>query len=224
MNVCVLSFMMFFIGIGVNAMQEKSRSADKIRLPKPKLESGMALERALHERRSVRDLKREALTLDEVAQLLWAAQGVTHDDGLRTTPSAGALYPLELYVVVGNVKNLSAGAYRYLPREHALTKVTEGDLRRELSRAALSQDFLEDAPATIVISAEYERTTEKYHERGRRYVHFEAGHASQNIYLQAASLGLGTVAVGAFDDAAVKQLLNADEEPLYLMPVGKKWN
>jgi SagB-type dehydrogenase family enzyme len=214
MNVFVLSLVILLAGIGMNAMQEKSRGAEKIRLPQPKLESSTSLERALHKRRSVRDFKKnEALTLDEVAQLPWAAQGVTHDDGLRTAPSAGALYPLELYLVTGNVKNLSAGIYRYLPREHVLTKVAEGDMRKEFSCAALSQDFFEDASAILVITALNERTTTKYLERGKRYVHFEAGHTSQNIYLQAASLNLGTVAVGAFNDTAVKRLLNADEEP-----------
>jgi SagB-type dehydrogenase family enzyme len=225
MNVFVLPLVVLSMSIGVNALQQKSRGAEKIRLPQPKCESSTSLERALHKRRSVRDFKRnESLTLDEVAQLLWAAQGVTHKDGLRTSPSAGALYPLELYLVAGNVKSLSPGVYRYLPREHAVVKVAEGDMRKQISTAASSQEFLEDATAILVISGVYERTTKKYRERGKRYVHFEAGHASQNIYLQAVSLNLGTVAVGAFHDAAVKRLLNmgADEEPLYLMPVGKK--
>jgi SagB-type dehydrogenase family enzyme len=209
-----------------NEMEQKETGSERIRLPQPKLEGRTSVEQALHERRSIRDYKKgEALALDEVAQLLWAAQGITHPDGFRTAPSAGALYPLEVYLVAFNVRNLSAGIYQYRPREHELVRVAQGDLRKELFRAALDQEPVETASAVMVFSAVYTRTTKKYHERGKRYVHFEAGHAAQNVYLQAVSLNLGTVAIGAFNDADVKQLLlmKADEEPLYLMPIGRKY-
>jgi SagB-type dehydrogenase family enzyme len=183
----------------------------------------MSVEQALHQRRSIREYKQdEPLTLEEVSQLLWAAQGVTSADGLRTAPSAGALFPLEVYVVAGNVRTLQPGFYHYQSREHAIVRLTEGDKRRELCGAALDQDQLRDAPAIIVFSAVYERTMKKYLDRGKQYVHFEIGHAAQNVFLQAEALGLGTVPVGAFNDEEVKRVLGLSEVPLYLMPVGRK--
>lgn len=196
-----------------------------IRLPAPKLEGRISVEQALHERRSLREYKRdEPLTLEEISQLLWAAQGITSPDGFRTAPSAGALYPLEVYIVAGNVRNLEAGVYHYRPRKHELVRTILGDKRKELRRATLDQDQVQNAPATIAFAAVYERTTMKYRERGNRYVHFEIGHAAQNVFLQAVALDLGTVPVGAFLDEEVKRVLNLkdDEEPLYLMPVGRK--
>jgi SagB-type dehydrogenase family enzyme len=163
------------------------------------------------------------LAVKEVGQLLWAAQGTTSARGFRTAPSAGALYPLELFIVVGNVTTLPAGVYRYDPSTHSLKMTAKGDLREDLSQAALSQKSLAKAPLVLVISAVYERTTAKYRDRGMRYVLMEAGHASQNVYLQAVPLGIGTVVIGAFRDQQVQSLLNcqSNERPLYLMPLGK---
>lgn len=183
----------------------------------------MSLEAALAARRSVREFSSEPLTLTEVSQLLWAAQGLNRGDGGRTTPSAGALYPLELYVVVGNVERLAAGAYRYEPYGHRIARLAAGDRRAALSDAALRQEWMRDAAVILVLAALYERTTVKYGDRGRRYVHMEVGHAAQNIYLQAAALELGTTFVGAFQDdrvTAVLGLPNA-QRPLGLMPVGR---
>jgi SagB-type dehydrogenase family enzyme len=193
-----------------------------IRLPEPRYDSTTSIEKALLKRRSVRDYKDEPLTLTEVAQLLWAAQGITDPRGFRTAPSAGALYPLELYVVAGNVKNLSNGIYRYRPHSHDLLRVVQGDKRTDLCHAALGQPSVKDAAAVIVFSGVYERTTGKYGARGIRYVHIEVGHAAQNVYLQAVSLNLGTVVIGAFHDDAVKRILSmpAREQPLCIMPVG----
>lgn len=193
-----------------------------VSLPPPARAGEVSLEEALDVRRSVRSFSTEPLTLPELSQLLWAAQGLTRPGGFRTTPSAGALYPLELIVVAGNVDGLMPGAYRYHPQGHHLALLEDGDLRGELSGAGLGQAAIRDAPATLVISAVPSRTTGKYGERGLRYVHMEAGHAGQNIYLQAASRGLATVAIGAFHDDQVHALLHMDpgEEPLYLMPVG----
>lgn len=183
----------------------------------------MSVEQALLERRSVREYAAEPLTLAEVSQLLWSAQGITHPSGLRTAPSAGALYPLEIYLLAGEVTDLKDGVYRYRPEGHQLLSVLEGDLRRDLSRAALNQPSLQDAPAVIVIAGVYERTTIKYGERGIRYVHIEVGSASENVHLQAVSLGLGTVFIGAFHDDGVREVLQlgTDEQPLGLMPVGR---
>lgn len=203
---------------------EPMESIKKIKLPEPKYDSNTSVERALLERRSVRVYKDESLTLTEVSQLLWAAQGITDPRGFRTAPSAGALYPLEFYVVAGNVNGLPKGIYKYKPHKHEMVMVVEGDKRTELCNAALHQSCVKDAAAIIVFSAVYERTTGKYGERGKRYVHIEVGHSAQNIYLQAVRLNLGTVVIGAFDDEKVKKIMNIadNEQPLYIMPVGKK--
>ena len=159
----------------------------------------------------------------DISQLCWAAQGISSEQGLRTSPSAGATYPLELMVVAANVDPLNPGIYRYIVSTHALEAVLEGDVRDVLSRAGFGQQALLRAPATLAISAVYERTTARYGERGIRYVNMEAGHAAQNICLQALALELGTVLIGAFNDREVKRLLLLDppEVPLYLIPVGK---
>jgi SagB-type dehydrogenase family enzyme len=193
-----------------------------IELPKPRVDGDVSLEAAIRERRSVREFSRQALQLADVAQLLWAAQGVTARDGGRTAPSAGALYPLELYLVAGNVAALPAGLYHYRPRGHRLQPVADGDLRRALAAAALDQSWVHSAPAVLVIAGVYERSAKKYGQRAHRYAHIETGHAAQNVYLQAEALGLGTVIVGAFEDAAVREVLGlpSDHAPLALMPVG----
>lgn len=195
-----------------------------VKLPAPRLESAVSVEAALSGRRSLREFSSAGpLSLDEVSQLLWAAQGIAHPEGLRTAPSAGALYPLEVYVATGRVTGLPAGVYRYRPRGHELHKVADGDRRHELARAALEQECIRDGAAVFVLAAVYERTMRKYGERGVRYVHVEVGHAAQNVYLQAEALGLGTVLVGAFRDEAVAKILalRAGERPLALMPVGR---
>ncbi len=197
-----------------------------IELPPPDFGRRMTVEEALNTRRSVREYADESLTLEQIAQLLWAAQGVTqpHPYGLRTAPSAGALYPLELYLLSGRVEGLDAGIYKYQPKPHRLIKVAEGDERKALYRAALRQECVRDAPAVIVIAAVYDRVKVKYGERGVRYTHIEVGAAAQNIYLEAESLGLGTVIVGAFQDDRVRLILQMEEgeTPLAIMPVGKK--
>jgi SagB-type dehydrogenase family enzyme len=195
-----------------------------IQLPEPRVDGSTSIEKALQGRRSRRAYKDEPLTLDEVSQLLWAAQGLTYSTGQRTAPSAGALYPLELYLLVGKVEGLKAGVYKYIPKDHALVGILEGDRRLELSRAALNQEAVQEAPAVMLIAAVYERTTMKYGERGERYVHMEVGSAAQNVYLQAESLNLGTVFIGAFLDNQVKAIvsLRSEEQPLCLMPIGKR--
>lgn len=195
-----------------------------IDLPKPRQKSNISLEEALTKRRSIREFSSEALTLKELSQLLWAAQGVTEPSGGRTAPSAGALYPLRVYLVVGSVKNLTAGVYRYEPMKHQIIKVRDGDLRESLSEAALGQPWVKNAAVNFVIIAVYETTTKKYGERGVRYVHMEAGHVAQNILLQTVALELGAVPVGAFYDSEVKKVLGLkeNEQPLYIIPVGKR--
>jgi SagB-type dehydrogenase family enzyme len=195
-----------------------------MKLPRPHYDGKVSLEESLLKRRSIRSYTDEPLTLQELSQLLWAAQGITEAGGFRTAPSAGALYPLELYVVVGDVQDLTPGVYRYQPDGHQLTKIIDGDRRGELASAALGQGCVKEGAAAFVFAAVYERTTGKYGERGIRYVHMEVGHAAQNLCLQATALGLGAVTVGAFSDEQVTRVLNLPEkeQPLYIIPVGRK--
>ncbi|MEM0226293.1 MAG: SagB/ThcOx family dehydrogenase [Thermofilaceae archaeon] len=205
---------------------------EEVLLPLPRVKTEMRVEEALLHRKSIREWRDEPLDVEDLALLLWAAQGVTEHAGWdwyrRTAPSAGATYPLEVYVVIGEkgVRSgsgyLEAGVYRYNPFRHSLTLVRRGDARRELWEASWRQDWVRDAPVSIVICAVYERTTSRYGERGVRYVILEAGHVGQNIYLMATALNLGTVAIGAFDDAAVARAISAraGEAPLYVYPVG----
>jgi len=200
------------------------REIEAVRLPQAKHDGAFSVEKALAKRRSVRHYADEPLTLTQLSQILWAAQGITSSGiGLRSAPSAGALYPLELYVVAGKVEELPPGIYRYAPQGHALMKQADGDRRHELERAALNQAWIARAPVVLVLSAIYRRTTIKYGNRGIRYADIEAGHASENVYLQSAALGLATCAVGAFTDEAVKRVMGMgdSEAPLYIMPVGK---
>lgn len=197
---------------------------EEIILPRPDIEGRVSLEHALLKRRSHREYSERPLTLKEVAQLLWAAQGVTSDDGKRTAPSAGALYPLELYVVAGKVIDLAAGVYKYQPAKHTLMKTLEGDKRNALSSTVLFQPSIRHGAVVLVFTAVYERITGRYGNRGRGYVHMEAGHAAQNVYLQAATLDIGTVVVGAFQDDLAADVLDLpnEEHPLYFMPAGRK--
>lgn len=205
----------------------RSKSTDNkefqvtISLPEPAKKSSLSLEEALWERKSVRRFRDKPLKLSDISQLLWAGQGITRDGFYRTAPSAGALYPIELYLLAGRVDGLREGIYRYYPRKHILTGVRDGDHRKDLCAAALGQDPIRDAAAVIVIGAVYARTTGKYRERGVRYVHIEVGHVAQNIALQAVSLDVGTVVIGAFHDDEVKRVVGMkSEEPLYIMPLG----
>jgi len=216
--ICIIFYTLLNLG-GASSMEQESL----IKLPQPVYDSSFSLEKAILKRRSIRRYKNEPLTINEVSQLMWAAQGITDRSGLRTAPSAGALYPLEIYVIVGNVDGITPGIYKYKPNEHELLLIEKKDNRGNLSDAALTQGAIENGAIVIVISAVYERTTRKYGERGIRYVHMEVGHVGQNISLQAVSLGLGTVVIGAFYDEEVKRIMKMPEEesPLYIMPVGR---
>jgi len=196
----------------------------QIVLPQPSFTSDISVEEALKNRRSIREYKDQPLSMHELAQLLWAAQGVTDEQGFRTAPSAGGLYPLELYIVSQNVAGLEQAIYKYHPKGHILDKVISTNKIEQIVSAAYDQEFISGAPAIIIMTGVAERTTKKYGERGERYVYIEAGHAAQNIYLQAYALGLGTVTVGGFDSEKLQSILNLSEgeEPIYIMPIGKK--
>jgi SagB-type dehydrogenase family enzyme len=207
-------------------------AARTVKLPQPDGDGKYPVEKALAERRSVRTYSSEPLSLAEVSQLLWAAYGVTQPlpgipelgGGFRAAPSAGALYPLELYLVAGAVTGLEPGIYRYRPARHDLILVLTGDRRRPLLFAALGQTMVRDAPASLVYSAVFSRNMGKYGQRGRRrYVCMDLGHSAENVYLQCGSLGLGTCGIGAFHDDALRLVVRMpeEEEPLYIMPVGR---
>lgn len=191
-------------------------SAAEVPLPAPDTVGSARLEETIASRRSVRSYAPESLTSSQIGQLLWAAQGITGGATGRAAPSAGGLYPLELYVVSED------GVFRYRPEDHHLILALEGDVRDELAVAALDQEALHDAPAVFVVTAVYERTAAKYGDRAERYVQLEAGHAAQNLLLEAVALDLGAVPIGAFADTAVQEVLGlpADHAPLYLIPVG----
>ncbi len=212
---------LFFVVLGVLSVIVSAWGAkEMIKLPPVKTTGKISVEEAISQRRSKRNFNREPLSQEELSQILWAAQGISDKRGFRTAPSAGATFPLTLYVVIGEVSGVPAGIYRYHPQGHFLEIISPGDVRSELASSALGQNMIAVAPVDIIITAKYSRTTRRYGERGVRYVHIETGHSGQNIYLECESLGLGTCAVGAFDDRGVKELLNIAEEPLYIMPVG----
>lgn len=187
-----------------------------IPLPAPRTQGTLSLEETLARRRSIRAYTNELLSLEEIAQLFWAAQGVTCSWGGRTAPSAGALYPLKVYAATAE------GVYHYLPAGHRASLTGQEDIREALWAAGLHQGWIREAPATFVLTALYERTASRYGARAERYVQLEAGHAAENLLLQAVALNLGAVVVGAFNDEAVAAALNlpAQEAPLYLIPVG----
>lgn len=199
--------------------------AKLIELPEAKYR-GMVLEEAIGKRRSVRNYSPKAISISQLSQLLFAAQGITgrmYGQPLRSAPSAGALYPFEIYLVVNNVQGLPQGIYHYAVLNQVLELVKSGDFSRQITDAGLKQEMLGDADITFVLSAIFDRTRHKYGERGFRYVYIEAGHISQNIHLQAVSLGLGSVSVGAFLDEKVNQLIGIDghkEAVIYLHAVG----
>ncbi len=198
-----------------------------MRLPDPMIDGDVSLERTIHQRRTIRSFDSKALTLKQLSQLLWAAQGITGAGGFkRAAPSAGALYPMDIYGVVGRdcIEKLDAGIYLYEPADHSISLVKEGDFRRDVAIASLGQMWMAHAPLSLVITAEYSRITVKYRQRGIRYAIIEAGHIGQNIFLQSEAMGLAAGIVGAFEDQEVIQVMGGKKthEPLLIMPVGYK--
>jgi len=227
-----LSFVFFTIGIiftlnlfcqenGEETPLQNS-SPEIIQLPVPSIDSETSVEKALLQRRSVRSYKSDPLTISDISQILWAAQGITKKR-YRTAPSAGALYPIEIYIATSNVDELKTGLYHYNPKDHTLKITREGDKRTDIFNAALNQEAIENSSAIIIITAVVERTAAKYGSRAERYVHIEVGAVGQNIYLQCVSLGLGTVMIGAFRDNALEKVLGLpnNENPYAIMPLGK---
>jgi SagB-type dehydrogenase family enzyme len=197
--------------------QEKSRG-ETVKLPSPRNDSDVSIEKALLQRRSIRSYKEEPLSLNDLSQILWAAQGITEPKrGFRTAPSPRAVYLLEIYVLLGNVTNLPMGMYKYQPQGHELVKIADGDKKAELFKAA-GQAPIKNAPVALVIAGLSEKT------QNPAWIYLEAGHAAENIYLQSVSLKLGTVAMAGFKEDEVRKALNLPEKErvLYIMPIGKK--
>ena len=198
--------------------QEKETKTVTIQLPEPKYDGEVSVEKALLERRSIREYKDDSLTLSEISQILWAAQGITDPKtGHRTAPSARAMYLINVYLLPGKVIGLPMGLYRYQPQGHELIKITDGDMKSKLFDAA-GQQPIKNAPAAMVITGLNDKT------KNPNWFYLEAGHAAQNVYLEGVSMNIGTVVMGGFKEDVVKKALNlpADETVIYIMPLGKK--
>jgi len=211
-----------FLALGLLGMRTAHAS---ISLPKPSSDGKVSVEKAIRERRTIRDFQDRSLSLTFFSQLLWAAQGITDPrGGKRTVPSGGALYPLDIYCAIGEkgVEGIESGVYHYSPEGHAILEISKGDRRKEVASASLGQMWMARAPVLFIITAEYRRITGKYGERGIRYALIEVGHVGQNLFLQAGALGLGAGIVGAFNDADVGRVMGGppQHEPLLIMPVG----
>lgn len=217
------------LGTGLSCAREPhdlnhmGANTNRIVLPAPDTKGSIPLEQTVQQRRSIRSFTDQPISLEHLSQLAWSAQGITDPQReYRAAPSAGATYPLELLLVVGSAAELKPGVYRFDPVEHTLTQIIDGDHRAALAEAALGQSFIAEAPVVIVYTGVLARTARRYGDRAERYVWMEVGHAAQNVSLQAVSLGLGSVVVGAFHDDSVANLLNLSpgERPLYIQPVG----
>lgn len=202
---------------------------DTVELPRPETDGAVSVERAIESRASRREFSSDPVDIEDVAQLLWAAQGLTHERdeiSMRAAPSAGATYPLvaDLEITRDGCEGVDAGLYRYDPDRHALDPRRERSIHETVTSASLDQAVIADAPAVIALSADFDRTTGKYPEHGERYVHMEAGHVAQNVQLVCESQELNSCPVGAFDDGALSDALalSAEFEPLYLVPFGRR--
>ncbi len=212
----LVTVVLFFVTTNTNG--EEPLKTKTIKLPAPVLKGTVSIEETIKMRRSIRSYADKELTDAQLSQLLWSAQGITSEKGYRAAPSAGALYPLEVYAVKKD------GLYHYVPESHSLEFISGKDARQDLSAAAYGQNFVAQAPVDIVICAVYQRVTTRYGDRGKMYTDIEVGHAAENIHLQAVALGLDSVPVGAFTDNKVSSVLGLpkDEVPIYIVPVGYK--
>lgn len=224
MSLLLIGILLFMPACSPRDSNLETGTMTTITLPEPNLTGDISLEETLQRRRSVREYASTQLTLVEIGQLAWSAQGITdHTRGFRTAPSAGATFPLELYFLIAGTDDIAEGAYRYLPDDHVLEQVIEGDLRQNLQSVALGQESITEAPVVLVITGVLSRIEPRYRDRAMRYMYMEAGHVAQNVYLQSVPLEIGTVVIGAFSDDGVSDVLQLDDEehPLYIMPLGK---
>ncbi len=224
MSLLLIGILLFIPACSPHDSNLETGNMTTITLPEPNLSGDISLEETLQKRRSVREYASTQLTLVEIGQLAWSAQGITDQTrGFRTAPSAGATFPMELYFLITGTDDIAEGAYRYLPDDHVLEQIIEGDLRQNLQSVALGQESITEAPVVLVITGVLSRIEPRYRDRAMRYMYMEAGHVAQNVYLQSVPLEIGTVVIGAFSDDGVSDVLQLDdgEYPLYIMPIGK---
>lgn len=202
-------------------------STPRVRLPAVKFSKDVGLWETILRRRSIREYSRNcALPLETLSTLLWATQGITsetRDFQFRAAPSAGALYPMETYLMARDVDGLQQGIYHFRPYAFDLEFIRPGDFSRELARAALGQDMAAYAQVVFIWSAIVERSRWKYRQRAYRYIYLDAGHIAQNLYLAGTALGLGICGIGAFYDDPVNELVGLDgkeETVLYMASAG----
>jgi SagB-type dehydrogenase family enzyme len=218
-----VSFWVFSTSISCKEKGIMQKQNQIIKLPEPKFKSSISIEEAINKRRSIRKFDDSPLEINEISQLLWAAQGINTSDGRRTVPSAGATYPLEIYLASRKINGLDKGLYKYNPQSHSLIPIKYGDIASDIANSTLQKNIIYSATAIFIITADFERTTSVYGSRGNIYVYFEVGHAAQNLSLQAVGLKIGSVMIGAFDEKELKRLLGLpiNETPLYIIPCGK---
>lgn len=187
----------------------------ELSLPKPLLKGSKSVEECIFERESIRSFKDKVIEIEKISQILWATQGKKGHK--RTVPSAGATYPLEIYVILKD-----KGYFHYNIDRHALELIIDEDISEKLASASWNQQFISEAYLNVILCAIFARTTQRYGERGVRYVFIEVGHCAQNIHLEAVSLGLASVPIGAYEDDKVKAVLDLPKnvEPLYIIPIG----
>jgi SagB-type dehydrogenase family enzyme len=226
MIVFVVGLIVLLTAIMAVSVSSNQEASDVVTLPQPRTDGGISVEKALLERRSIRSFRNESLTLDEVSQLSWAAQGVTDDKGHRTSPSAMATYPLEIYLLAGNVTGLPAGVYHYSPLGHNLTLISKGNKIPEFFNSSRGgrEDWRRGSPAVFIITGVFERTNKISGQDLSRFVYIEAGAAAENLLLQVVSLGLGSTYTAGFDENKTKEYLGLSpgEEPIGVLPVGRK--
>ena len=226
MIVFVVGLFVLLTAIMAVSVSSKQEASDVVKLPQPRTDGGMSVEKALLERRSIRSFRNESLTLDEISQLCWAAQGITDDKGHRTSPSAMATYPLEVYLLAGNVTNLPAGVYHYSPLGHNLTLISKGNKIPELFNSSRGgrEDWRKGSPAVFIITGVFERTDKVPGLDLNRFVYIEAGTSAENLLLEVVSLGLGSTYTAGFDENKTKEYLGLSlgEEPIGVLPVGRK--
>ena len=226
MIVFVVGLFVLLTAIMAVSVSSKQEASDVVKLPQPRTDGGMSVEKALLERRSIRSFRNESLTLDEISQLCWAAQGITDDKGHRTSPSAMATYPLEVYLLAGNVTNLPAGVYHYSPLGHNLTLISKGNKIPELFNSSRGgrEDWRKGSPAVFIITGVFERTDKVPGLDLNRFVYIEAGTSAENLLLEVVSLGLGSTYTAGFDENKTKEYLRLSlgEEPIGVLPVGRK--
>ena len=208
------------------ALYKQYPGVKTIRLPPPGTAVRLSFPDLLSLRRSVREYSQRPLRPEEISFLLWASTGIQRVEGgheFRTVPSAGALYPIETYLIANRVKEIENGVYHYAVQGHLLEEVAAGDVRGALTQAALFQEFCSEAAAVFVWTAVFRRSKWKYRQRAYRYVYLDAGHIAQNLALAAVGLGLGSCQVAAFFDDEMNALLGVDgeqESVIYMSAVG----